>query len=456
MSQIKTISSSFSVNTLEDGKSAALLEFNKPLLMYTALNNGTSDGAQSFVVSFALKVDGNACTISSTDDIVIVSNPSQVVVNRSYITTSSIQVNIPNNKTAATLEGSIVVRVTGTYGGETYTSTAAITVSANRVGATGGRGKVGRFFYFAGTFNPQDNDPTHVFEVNDAQAPYFEHTENGQKRYHVFNYETNGSYTMAQMWAISSNWNNKPWESMTNDFKYLITEALFSNFAHLGGAIISGDWMISQHGTINGQASQDFQAFDSQHPNDDVETNFIPNYCVNLNTGDSYQHQGYFSGTIFAQSGVFSGFIRKKKVVITNSNYNEYARDIGQSTRLDFDKCGTFIELQMDEFPRYLDLPMLCWYYSPSSGRVTQEEADDIRSYVGTKCIIYNNSGTKYNIDLKMKYNGVLEKTYALYNGCCVSIECVLGYDEVESQGTTTRYENIYWIASDYPDIHKL
>ena len=117
-------------------------------------------------------------------------------------------------------------------------------------GAAGQRGKIGRFFYFGGTFNQQDNDPTHGFVVNDAQAPYFEHIENGQKRYHVFNYDTNGTYTMAQMWAISSNWNSKPWESMTNDFKYIITEAVFGKFAHLGSFIISGDYFISQYGTL--------------------------------------------------------------------------------------------------------------------------------------------------------------------------------------------------------------
>jgi hypothetical protein len=38
------------------------------------------------------------------------------------------------------------------------------------------------------------------------------------------------------------------WELMTNDFKYLITEAIFSNFAKLASAIFSGDWMLSQYG----------------------------------------------------------------------------------------------------------------------------------------------------------------------------------------------------------------
>ena len=47
-----------------------------------------------------------------------------------------------------------------------------------------------------------------------------------------------------------TSWGNKPWESMTNDFKYIITEAIFAKFAHLGSFIISGDYFISQYGTL--------------------------------------------------------------------------------------------------------------------------------------------------------------------------------------------------------------
>ena len=140
--------------------------------------------------------------------------------------------------------------------GGTVVHAEMITISVK--GNTGNRGKVGRFFYFGGTFNAADT--TQTFIVNDAQAPYFEHsetvtTQSGTttiKRYHVFNYDTNGKYTMAQMWAISSNWNNKPWESMTNDFKYIITEAIFGAYAHFGANIINGDYRLSQYGYMRG------------------------------------------------------------------------------------------------------------------------------------------------------------------------------------------------------------
>ena len=159
----------------------------------------------------------------------------------------------------------------------------SITIPIAFDGVQGERGKIGRFFYFGGTFDSSDSDPTHTFVVNDAQAPYFEHTENGQKRYHVFNYDTNGSYTMTQMWAISSNWNNEPWEAMTNDFKYIITEALFGSYAHLGSWIFNGDYMISEkdkNGNSRGQ-----QEYNGMPSNEKVTTGFIPSIAFDAANG---------------------------------------------------------------------------------------------------------------------------------------------------------------------------
>ena len=151
-------------------------------------------------------------------------------------------------------------------------------------GIDGARGKVGRFFYFGGTFDSLNT--TQTFIVNDAQAPYFEHTVGGQKRYHVFNYETNGSYTMSQMWAISSNWNNKPWDVMTNDFKYLITEALFTDFAKLGSGVFNKDWLFSAYGNSVSALYSGYGS-SSQYYYRDVLTNQT---SLPVNMGDDYEY----------------------------------------------------------------------------------------------------------------------------------------------------------------------
>lgn len=119
----------------------------------------------------------------------------------------------------------------------------------------GERGKVGRFFYFAGDFDSANNEKK--FLVNDAQAPFFKTQIGDIDYYYVFNPTIDDNvdhyYTMSEMWEASKyGFNNKPWDIMTNDFKYLITEALFSSFAHLGSAIIKGDWMMSTNGNVSG------------------------------------------------------------------------------------------------------------------------------------------------------------------------------------------------------------
>jgi hypothetical protein len=130
--------------------------------------------------------------------------------------------------------------------------------------------------------------------------------------YWVFNPTNNGTYTMSEMGTPSSS--NENWKLMVTDFKYLITEAIFGSYAHFGSFIINGDWMISQHGTINGQASTNYVAFDTSHPFDDVGTNFIPNFCIDGLTGKTYQNDALIKGNIY-----------RPALTINNSNYSTYA-----------------------------------------------------------------------------------------------------------------------------------
>lgn len=185
-------------------------------------------------------------------------------------------------------------------------------------GDTGDRGKTGRFFYYCETFRLSD---TNTYRVSDAQAPYFKYGS----LYWVFNPEMNGTYTTSQMGTPSSS-STTGWQLMTNDFKYIITEALFSQNAHLGSFIVSGDWLISQYGTfyddygaahdINADtqpfytnAGEDlitkdmaFTWFDIQFPNSFAggDGNFCPAFAVDGLTGRTYQQEAYISGKVNA------------------------------------------------------------------------------------------------------------------------------------------------------------
>ena len=161
----------------------------------------------------------------------------------------------------------------------------------------GQRGKTGRFFYFGAVWDTQDS--TKRFSVSDAEAPYF-YVEMDDEYYVYVGTQNFTDYTMDM---ISSAYGdpdsgNANWQIMYSDFKYIITEAIFGSYAHFGSAIINGDWMLSQHGTVNGVASTNYTAFDPSHPNDNTGTNFIPNYCVDLMTGTTYQQNAYVSGVI--------------------------------------------------------------------------------------------------------------------------------------------------------------
>ena len=172
-------------------------------------------------------------------------------------------------------------------------------------GANGDRGKTGRFYYYGGVFNP--NDSTTLFEANDTEIPFFK-DHNAQNSYHLYEPDTNpsgGHTTMAQMWADSSqSFNNAPFVALHTQWKYLMTQAIFSDFALLGSFVISGDWMISQQGVNNSTnpktpAYRDFTVDNNGHID---ESRFVPNFAVNGATGSTYQQKAYVNGQINVKS----------------------------------------------------------------------------------------------------------------------------------------------------------
>lgn len=120
-------------------------------------------------------------------------------------------------------------------------------------GKEGKRGKMGRSFYYGEEWYDLE---TPLYIVTDAQAPYFKHNDS----YWVFNPEQNypNGISMHDMGEPSSSDAN--WQIMTNDFKFIITEAIFGDFAHFGANIINGDYRYSQHGYMRGFYNQLIEA----------------------------------------------------------------------------------------------------------------------------------------------------------------------------------------------------
>ena len=84
--------------------------------------------------------------------------------------------------------------------------------------------------------------------------------------------------------------NNKGNWLYMEKFQAIVTELLFTKFASLGSFIISGDYMLSQHGVDNnGNPSKEYQNFPD---------NFHPNFLVDGKTGEMVANNGKFSGSI--------------------------------------------------------------------------------------------------------------------------------------------------------------
>lgn len=108
----------------------------------------------------------------------------------------------------------------------------------------GERGQIGRSPYYNGLWS--DYASTEQFHVTDAETPYYA-VEKSNRTYDYWIWiGDNGDYYHTSANAPSNN--NANWRLMVTDFKYLISEAVFSDFAKLGAGIFNQDWMYSQYG----------------------------------------------------------------------------------------------------------------------------------------------------------------------------------------------------------------
>lgn len=203
-----------------------------------------------------------------------------------------------------------------------------------RDGAPGERGKTGRFYYYDGPF-----DNTKEYTSTDKLAPYvaFEWTDTRK---------VNGTTTLVRvtsyyMLVADSNRSGNTlvaprtesatgvWELMETNFRYMISEAFFTNFAKLGAAVFTGDWMISQHGTLNGVASTAYQNFDASDPTGTVSSHFAPNYAIDLLTGKAYLNEAFIRGVLrvkalYTELGGFTSEGQKKFLDLDTDIGNTY------------------------------------------------------------------------------------------------------------------------------------
>lgn len=205
---------------------------------------------------------------------------------------------------------------------------------------TGAVGAMGKLCYIAGEYS-EDVEYT----SNDSQTVAVEVSgTNDTTDIYYLNAESNvvdGTHISPTDGVVID---GKPvWVQGMSQYNLVRARYLFADFAQFGAAVVSGDWLISAHGTINGteyhgkyedpdtyinsgDEKPTYFWFDPAYPNEDHagkdkvpgspsegqwasdHHNFIPHYAVNLLTGKTYQNDAVVRGVVDVR-GSFKGLV---------------------------------------------------------------------------------------------------------------------------------------------------
>lgn len=194
-----------------------------------------------------------------------------------------------NDIDSATVDSMITFALRDTAGlGKTY---AAVNIPIVRDGKDGAAGTSAPMIYPAGEWSD-----TKTYEGTDKTSPVVMY--NGA--YYVLQPgHTSQGNNPAEDYA--TNGESAAWQLMDH-MDYVFADILMANFAKLGGAVFYGDYMFSQDGTYNGAAvsgaDDDGAAWYRRFTDGVTEGTFIPNYMVNLRTGEMRSFAGVFSGSL--------------------------------------------------------------------------------------------------------------------------------------------------------------
>lgn len=100
------------------------------------------------------------------------------------------------------------------------------------------KGDMGRNYYYAGEYDQNED-----YLLTDYEAPFVSYDDGNITRYYV-RVGVSGTTSTIDPWNDND---GICWALMTSDFKYIITEALFSDFAKLGSSVFNKDYMFSQY-----------------------------------------------------------------------------------------------------------------------------------------------------------------------------------------------------------------
>lgn len=157
-----------------------------------------------------------------------------------------------------------------------------------------------------------------------------------------------------------------------------------------------------------------------------------------LKDGTLKTKNAVISGRLDGATGYFSGFIKKIPIVITPSNIYEYAYldEVFMTYAIRFEKTGTFLKFR--DFISTID-PIIIHFPSIRTGGAEVLDYDEVRSYIGSEMMIYNESDADFGITGNIKNNeGSSAASHSIKPGQFAVLSCKCSISEDGS-------EEIWW-----------
>lgn len=236
------------------GKDASQVEFTPAMVLFDGDESGVVNAGSEKAFTVKMNVNGSECIITSITGITANGGINAYVTDASGKGTSisSVTVNdssktlylrVPQN--TSTLDGSVSMIVNGISSGKSYTCKANIVTGVRRRGAPGQSitGDTGPMFM------PMGEWKTGTTYQKTGELVPFVHVDgpyNAQTGKYGEYYYLNVASTTKKPGDGNNDWIQAAWFGLT------ISEGVFANFARLGSAVISKDWLFSANGTING------------------------------------------------------------------------------------------------------------------------------------------------------------------------------------------------------------
>lgn len=218
----------------DGGKDAATLVFEPDVVFVPCDSDGMSTDAVNKSVAFFIEINGTRYTPDSN------TVTAQVVG-------QDIDYTFSNNKTIlnvyigsgySDIEGYIKVTATKTLNGVPYTASGCLSVVASLQGESGPRGKTGPMAYLAGEY---DSTVNYGALLTDTRCPVVHYVDGTTDQYW---YPTAGYRGAGYAPSTANGW------AQADRFEMVVTKVLFTQFAKLGGFVVSGDYMLSQYGEL--------------------------------------------------------------------------------------------------------------------------------------------------------------------------------------------------------------